>query len=249
MEKRDDTERDEKRREEERRDEEEYREEARYAQPVTPEYQGEHLIFDDLRNEPTTPADAEREREEMGPLAAPVEEPGTKDELLGEGVGGASGAVVGAAVGSLAGPLGAAVGAIAGALGGWWAGRAVVDVASGITPEDDQAYREDFERTDPRMADRAYEDVRYAYHLGHIARWNPEYEGRSFEEIEGDLARAWTEDLRGRHGDWIVVRHFVRVGYLRTALPEPARGAPLSVPVTRDHARGEEQGGEATTSS
>ncbi len=248
MERHDDAKHDEKQREEERRDEEEYREEARHAQPVTPEYQGEHLIFDDLRNEPTTPDDVEREREEMGPLAAPVEDPGTKDELLGEGVGGASGAVVGAAVGSLAGPLGAAVGAIAGAVGGWWAGRAVVDVASEITPEDDQVYREDFERADPQMADRAYEDVRYAYHLGHIARWNPEYEGRPFEEVEIDLARAWTEDLRGRHGDWTVVRHFVRVGYMRTALPEPARGMPLTVPVNREEPRGEAPGGEASTS-
>jgi hypothetical protein len=242
-----DAERDQKKREEEQRDEEEYREEARHAEPVAPEYQGAHLIFDDLRNEPTTESDEEREREEMGPLAAPVEEPGTKDELLGEGVGGASGAVVGAALGSLAGPLGAAVGAIAGAVGGWWAGRAVVDVASGITPEEDQAYREDFERTNPQMADRAYDDVRYAYHLGHIARWNPEYEGRPFEEIENDLARAWTEDLRGRHGDWAVVRHFVRVGYMRTALPEPARGTPLTVPVTREKSQGEARGGEAST--
>jgi hypothetical protein len=241
MERRRDDERD-----EERRDEEEYREEARHAQPVTPEYQGEHLIFDDLRNEPTTDPDAERR--EMGPLAAPVEEPATADELLGEGVGGASGAVVGAAVGSLAGPLGAVVGGFAGAVGGWWAGRAVVDVASGITNEDDAAYREHYEHADSRMADHAYEDVRYAYHLGHIARWNPEYRGRPFEEVEGELARAWTEDLRGRHGDWAVVRHFVRVGYMRSALPEPARGAPLSVPAERGDARGETRGDAGATS-
>jgi hypothetical protein len=36
---------------------------------------------------------------------------------------------------------------------------------------------------------------------------------------------------------------------MRTALPEPARGTPLTVPVNREQSRDSAQGGEATTSS
>ena len=88
-----------RRAEEERRDEQEYREEARNARPVSPEYQGEPLIFDELRDEPGP--ETPEERRVRGPYAAPVEEPPTGTELVGEGVGGASGGLVGAALGSL----------------------------------------------------------------------------------------------------------------------------------------------------
>jgi hypothetical protein len=153
-----------RRAEEELRDEQEYREEARYAQPVSPEYQGEPLIFDELRDEPGP--ETPEERRVRGPYAAPVEEPPTGTELVGEGVGGASGGLVGAAIGSLAGPLGAAIGAIAGAVGGWWAGRAVVDAASGVSAEEESAYRNHFESSEQRLADRDYEQARPRTTLG-----------------------------------------------------------------------------------
>ena len=74
----------ERRAEEERRDEQEYREEARPARPVSPEYQGEPLIFDELRDEPGP--ETPEERRVRGPFAAPVEEPATvtvwRDEKL-----------------------------------------------------------------------------------------------------------------------------------------------------------------------
>lgn len=173
----------------EKRDDESYREEAEHASEPAPEYRGERLIFDELRADPTRPATAE-ERAAQGPLAAPVEKAETGAELLGEGVGGASGALAGAAVGALAGPLGAAIGAIAGAVGGWWAGRAVVDAASGISG-----------------------DLHPAYQLGIIASMNPEYAGRPFEEIEGALERGWTGDARTHYGEWSAVRHLARDGY------------------------------------
>lgn len=212
------------------RDEEEYREEAKHAGKVSPEYTGERLIFDELRGEPEPPDAAERAA--MGDLAAPVEGPETKAELLGEGVGGASGAIAGAALGSLAGPVGTVIGVIAGAVGGWWAGRAVVDVASGISADDDAAYRSHYDASDARPADRAYEDVRPAYHLGHVARANPEYEGRAFEEIEPLLERGWTEVLRGRHGEWHVVRAFVREGYVHRERHQRLGGTPRTMTPT-----------------
>ncbi|HEU4641545.1 MAG TPA: hypothetical protein VFS44_03755 [Gemmatimonadaceae bacterium] len=212
------------------RDDEEYLEEAKHAGEVAPEYTGERLIFDELRNEPEEPTPAERAA--MGPEAAPVEGPETNAELLGEGVGGASGAIVGAALGSFAGPVGTVIGVIAGALGGWWAGRAVVDVASGISADEDAAYREHYEGSDARLADRGYEEARPAYHLGRIARGNPEYGGRSFEEVEPVLERGWTEELRGRYGEWHVVRAFVREGWVHRERHERLGGTPRTMTPT-----------------
>jgi hypothetical protein len=214
----------------ERDEEARYEEEARHAGNVMPEYQGERLLFDELRDEPNP--DIAGEQRMMGPLAAPVEDKETTPELVGEGVGGASGAIVGAAVGSLAGPLGAAVGAIAGAVGGWWAGRAVVDVASGISSDEDLAYRAQYESSPERRADQRYEDVRPAYHLGHLARLNPDYAGRSFEEIEPDLERGWTEELRAQCGAWSTIRTFAREGYLRREQHERLGGTPRTMSPT-----------------
>lgn len=233
MDKRDMKKSDEERRaESERRDEEEYREEALHAQPVSPEYQGEPLIFDQLRDEdrPETP----EERRARGPFAAPVEEPETATELVGEGVGGASGGLVGAALGSLAGPLGTAIGAIAGAVGGWWAGRAVVDVASGVSAEEESAFRTHFENSDARLADRSYEQARPAYHIGRIARMNPEYEGRSFDEVDAELSHAWTRDLCARYGEWPTVRHFVREGYTHVERHQRRGGQPRAMSPTEE---------------
>ncbi|HET7621618.1 MAG TPA: hypothetical protein VFK39_06930 [Gemmatimonadaceae bacterium] len=217
-------------REEERRDEEEYREEARHARPVSPEYQGEPLIFDELRDEPG-PETAE-ERRARGPYAAPVEEPSTGTELVGEGVGGASGGLVGAALGSLAGPLGTAIGAIAGAVGGWWTGRAVVDAASGVSAEEERAWRDHYENSEQRLADRGYEQARPAYHIGRLARLNPEYEGRSFDEVDAELSRAWTRDLCSLYGEWPTVKDFVREGYVHRERHERLGGEPRTMTPT-----------------
>ena len=51
--------------------------------------------------------------------------------------------------------------------------------------------------------------------LGHVARANPEYRQRAFEDIETDLQRGWTEDLRTRYGDWAYARPFAREAYER----------------------------------
>lgn len=220
------------RRAEERRDEEEYREAARHARPVSPEYQGEPLIFDELRDEPGP--ETPEERRVRGPYAAPVEENATGPELVGEGVGGASGGLVGAALGSLAGPLGTAIGAIAGAVGGWWAGRAVVDAASGVSAEEEDEWRDHYESSEQRLADRSYEQARPAYHIGRLARLNPDYEGRSFDEIDAELSHAWTRDFCDRYGEWSTARHFVREGYMRRERHERLGGEPRTMAPTEE---------------
>jgi uncharacterized protein (TIGR02271 family) len=134
------------------------------------------------------------------------------NEALGEGIGGVAGAAAGAAVGSLAGPVGTAIGAIAGAVGGWWSGKAAADAASGIDATDDDYYRRQFTTTS-RGGD--YDRARPAYHLGHVAGMNPDYEGRSFDDIEPQLRRGWTDDVASRSGDWDDVRDYARDAFER----------------------------------
>jgi len=132
----------------------------------------------------------------------------TRNERIGEGVGGVAGAAAGAAVGSLAGPVGTVIGAIAGAAGGWWSGKAAADAASNIDATDDSYYRQRFSET----GGRNYDTARPAYHLGHVAGFNPDYEGRSFEEVEPDLRRGWTS---AGTGDWDNVRDYARDAFER----------------------------------
>jgi len=163
-----------------------------------------------------------------------IDEPESGEEIVGEGVGGASGGVLGAALGSLAGPLGTVIGAVAGAVGGWWTGRAVADAATGVSEEEEAAYRTHYEGAPGRLADRGYEDVRPAYHLGRLAHMNPDYSGLSFEEIDVELQRGWTPDLRARYGEWRSIRDFVREGYTRGERRDHLGGSPRSMSPTDD---------------
>jgi hypothetical protein len=149
----------------------------------------------------------------------------TTGEEVGEAVGGVSGVVTGAAIGSAVGPIGTIIGGIAGAVGGWWAGRAVADAAHKFTHEDDSFYRDRFENRPDRLADRSYDDVRPAYQLGHIASMNPDYNGRTFDDVEPDLQRGWGNDLRARHGDWSTVRPYAQEAYSRSTSSVTSREA------------------------
>lgn len=129
-------------------------------------------------------------------------------------VGGMGGALAGAGLGTIVGgPVGAIVGAIAGALGGWWAGQAASDATATITPDDEAHYRALYEESPHRLGDRSYDDVRAFYHLGHVASEHPAYREHTFDEIEADLQKGWTLDLRTRYGDWSYVRPFAREAF------------------------------------
>lgn len=140
----------------------------------------------------------------------------TTGEKVGEGVGGVSGVVVGAAIGSVGGPIGTVIGGIAGAVGGWWAGREIADAVQHYTPADDAFYRNHYESSDRRLADRSYEEVRPAYQLGHIAGQNPGYAGRPFDAVEPDLRRGWDSGTSEAHGTWDQVRGYARDAYTRS---------------------------------
>lgn len=134
--------------------------------------------------------------------------------LVGEGVGGVSGIAAGAAIGSLGGPVGTIIGAIAGAVGGWWAGRAVSEAAASYTDEDDAYYRSHF-ASKTRGSRTSYETARPGYQLGQLAARNPDYAGRSFNEVEPDLKRGWSDDMRSKYGNWNDVRDYVGSAYDR----------------------------------
>ena len=137
--------------------------------------------------------------------------PGIADHV-GEAAGGIGGVAAGAAIGSLAGPIGTVIGGIAGAVGGWWAGRAVAEAATAVTTDDDDYYRRHYDTTP--IGDRSYDQVRPAYHIGHIASRNPDYRGRSFDDVDADLRRGWAAD----HAQpWDSVRSYASEGYRRGA--------------------------------
>jgi hypothetical protein len=147
-------------------------------------------------------------------------------DLVGEAAGGVTGVLTGAAIGSVGGPVGTIIGGIAGAMGGWWTGRAISEAAESLTAEDEAYYRSHYESSGARTADRTYDHARPAYHLGHIASRNPDYLGRTWEEIEPDIRRGWSDDVSAKHGSWDSMRPFAREGYTRGSSTLGKQGRP-----------------------
>lgn len=142
----------------------------------------------------------------------------TTSREVGKGVGGVAGVAAGAAIGSLAGPVGTVIGGIAGAVGGWWAGKEVADAATSFTDVNDAEYRTHFTGLSKGSRGRltSYDQARPAYQLGYLASRNPDYRGRSFEAIEGDLRRGWTPDVEKQAGySWDEARNAIAEGYNR----------------------------------
>ncbi|HEY0969539.1 MAG TPA: hypothetical protein VGE02_01040 [Gemmatimonadales bacterium] len=148
-------------------------------------------------------------------LSDDPDRPSTKP-AVGGAVGGVSGAAAGAAAGTLtAGPVGTIIGAIIGAVGGGWAGVATSE-AAGPSEDDEAYYRSHHGDASRGVADASYDRARPAYHLGHYAGLNPDYTGRTFDEVEGDLRRGWGDDVRARYGDWDAARPYARAAYERS---------------------------------
>jgi hypothetical protein len=164
------------------------------------------------RNDDST--DGRLERAKDAALGKHDSHPSHADEAA-EGVGGIGGVLTGAAIGSAGGPIGTIIGGLAGAVGGWWAGRAVSEAAGHLAREDDDYYRAHYEASPNRLADRSYEDVRPAYHLGHVAAHNPAYRGRDWSEVSDELGRGWTPDNARKHGAWDTLSPFANEGYKR----------------------------------
>jgi hypothetical protein len=168
----------------------------------------------DTRDNLTDSTDSRIERAKDSALGKHDSHPSHVDEA-GEAAGGIGGVLAGAAIGSAIGPVGTIIGGIAGAVGGWWAGRAVTEAASTVTKSDDEYYRNHYESSSNRFADRSYDDVRPAYLLGQVAAKNPDYAQKNWDDVSKDLERGWSGGTASKHGEWPAMSGYASEGFNR----------------------------------
>jgi uncharacterized protein (TIGR02271 family) len=137
---------------------------------------------------------------------------GQEDHPGGFFGGGAAGAAAGAAIGSMAGPAGTVAGAAIGGLGGAVGGESL---ASSMSDEEEGYWRENFRSRPYAGDDTSYEDFAPAYRTGYAASERYGKEGRSFDEVEGDLREVYDKD-ETTHLDWDSVRDAARDAYERS---------------------------------
>lgn len=104
------------------------------------------------------------------------------------------------------------LGSLALAAGGWWAGKKVYEAISEMKEEDEQDSRTYYEAHPARSSGLTYERARTGYALGYAASRNPDYKGRSFDDVEPHL-RTGFQGPAAAHGD--ALRDFARRGYER----------------------------------
>jgi hypothetical protein len=142
------------------------------------------------------------------------DKPAADDSLVGlpdhplAAVAGAlvTGAATGAVVGTAAGPIGAVIGAAVGAVAGGLGGDAV---ASSLEQAHDAEYwREHYAKRPYVEEGDSFDDFGPAYEYGLF--WREQHVGRSFDELEPELATRW-EGARGSSRlDWDRARHAAR---------------------------------------
>lgn len=103
------------------------------------------------------------------------------------------------------------VGALAVAGGAWWLSRKLSQTVSEMSEEEEQDCRTFYE-SHPARATVPYEQVRTVYVIGYAAARNPDYTGRSYEEVEPHLRSGFTGS---RAGSYDSLRDFTRRGYER----------------------------------
>jgi hypothetical protein len=137
---------------------------------------------------------------------------------IGAAVGGAAAGVAtaaatGAAVGTVAGPAGTVIGAAVGAVVGGLAGKAV---AEHYDPTVEDRYWRDNHKTQPYYDSQyTYDDYAPAYRLGGEARGK--YEGRSFDDVERNLAGDWDRTKGTSRISWDHAKSATRAAWDRIA--------------------------------
>lgn len=104
------------------------------------------------------------------------------------------------------------VGGIALAAGGWWAGRKLYDRLRDISEEEEQECRTYYESHSARTTGVPYDRARTVYVVGYAAAGNPEYAGRSFDDVEPHLRSGFSGS---RSASYDSLRDFARRGYER----------------------------------
>ena len=161
------------------------------------------------------------------PLRTELEGSPNRDPLTGEkgahpvgvGLGAAGAGAAGAAIGSVVGPVGTVVGAVVGAIAGGLMGK---DVAEAVDPTVEDAYWRENHASRPHAAQgSSYDDFAPAYRYGWESR--SKHAGRSFDEVETDLARDWTAQPTLSRLTWDKARPAARDAWERieAAVPGP----------------------------
>ncbi len=131
-----------------------------------------------------------------------------------ERVGGTVGSVTGKVADTAVDLMSSMVRTAANTIGGWWARSTPDDAVRSFGPDQDNACRNHFEQRRREGKSKSdYDAVRPLYQFGHMAGSNPDYQGRSFEEVENDLQRTWTPEYTTAFGEWTNVRDYVNTGY------------------------------------
>lgn len=133
-------------------------------------------------------------------------------ERVGSGIGGLAGKMGDTAI-SL---MGSMISSVAGTVGGWWSDRRPDEALASFGEREDSTCRTHFEnirRSNASTSSSSYDSVRPLYQFGHLAGGNPDYQGRSFDDVETDLKNAWTGDQAQHYGDWTSVRDYISTGY------------------------------------
>ena len=131
---------------------------------------------------------------------------------VGTGLGAAAGGMAaGAAAGAVAGPVGAVAGAAVGAVVGGLAGKGV---AEHIDPTIEEAYwSENYTREPYYEKGYTFQDYHPAYRTGWEARTR--YPGKSFDEIDRDLATDYEKNRGQSKLDWERNRAAARAAWNR----------------------------------
>jgi phage tail tape-measure protein len=136
-----------------------------------------------------------------------TKEPGSHP--VGTGVGSAGGAAAGVAIGAVVGgPIGAVVGGAIGAVAGGAAGRAAGEA---VNPTVEGAYWSENYKTRPYYREgQSYTDYQPAYRYGWESGTRPEYRGRKFGEVEGELEKGWEKVEGSTARTWAQARDAAR---------------------------------------
>ncbi|HEX6042140.1 hypothetical protein [Longimicrobium sp.] len=103
------------------------------------------------------------------------------------------------------------LGALALAGGAYWVGRKLFEAVQEMGTDEEQDCRTYYE-SHPARASVPYDQARTVYVVGYVAARNPEYAGRSYDEVEPSLRTGFTGS---RAGSYDSLRDFGRRGYER----------------------------------
>ena len=143
---------------------------------------------------------------------------GSKPHAFATGAGALGGAAAGATVGMAAGPVGAVVGGLLGAVVG---GMGADAVATSIDQVEEARYwRENYANRPYVSAHATYDDLAPAYAYG-VSRFE-QHTGRTFEDIEAELAQDWPTQRGPSELDWETAKHATRDAWYRLDQRTPA---------------------------